>query len=73
MIRAGAGAPGCGVTGWPFARGHGILLVPGLGLIRGGDLVSTWSGDRWLRAEIPPISLIGGKKTSDEANFALAA
>jgi hypothetical protein len=42
-------------------------------LARGGELVSTWSEDRWLHAEIPPISLNGGKKTSDEANFALAA
>jgi len=36
-------------------------------------MVSTWSEDRWLHAEIPPLSLNGGKQTSDEANFALAA
>jgi hypothetical protein len=36
-------------------------------------MVSTWSEDRWLHAEIPPLSLNGGKKISDEANFALAA
>lgn len=39
----------------------------------GGEMVSTWSEDRWLHAEIPPLSLNGGKKISDEANFALAA
>jgi hypothetical protein len=36
-------------------------IDPANGSFAGGDLASTWSGDRWLHAEIPSISLNGGK------------